>query len=70
MKKSFASGAEKRAVKRRFQEAGAEQRGALDTFLQPLKRQDESLLTKPESGIELPSTSEQVLTEPTNTITN
>ena len=40
MKKRFASGAEKRAVKRRFQEAGAEQMGTLDSFLQ--KSEDES----------------------------
>ena len=65
IKKSFASDAEKRAIKRRFQQAGADQRSALDNFLQPLKR-DESLSTKPEddSDIKLPSTPEHVLTEP------
>jgi hypothetical protein len=40
MKKRFASGAEKRAVKRHFQEAGAQQWGALDSFVQ--KREDMS----------------------------
>ena len=40
MKKRFASGAEKRTVRRCFQEAGTEQRRALDSFLQ--KREDES----------------------------
>ena len=40
MKKRFASGAEKRAMRRRFKEASAQQRGALFSFIQ--KREDVS----------------------------
>jgi len=60
---------EKRPVRRRFQEAGAQQNGALDSFLQKRDNESSAIVVEENESVEkdtkitLPSTSTQVLAE-------